>query len=427
MKEITTLKKIIIVSAIATLMGQVYINPFNSSFRICIGVAVLMFLLLWFEKLSIIKTTIITSAMIYSFRTILDILKYGMVRDLLLNHLPAIAFYITMGFIFNKVNIRRYKRQPILLIFLLGITDVISNIVEILVRNEVHINMVEAILNRLLITGFGRALLTLFLYMMVRSFNTLTIKEEHQKRYKELLLFTANMKAEVFFLQKNSQLIEQVMGESYSIYQQLKDYNCTKDTLDCHKVNELRQKALNLSKDIHEIKKDNKRVVLGIEKLLPNEKTNNSMSLSAIFEIISDNTKRFIQQLNKEISLEFIINENINIKDYYAIITIINNLINNSIGAIDSRGFIKVTQTVNGDNVIFEVLDNGCGIPKKNICAIFEPGFSTKFDRKTGNMSTGIGLTHVRNIAMNKFGGDIKVKRRDKGTSFYVYIPIDRI
>lgn len=422
-------KKTIIVSIISTLMSQVYINPYNSTFRLGMGVAVLTFLLLIFEDLSISLVTFSTSVCVFLFRSLLEVFQNTNIdmTTIFLKHFPAAMFYISLGFILHQINIRRHRSQPILLIFFIAIADLISNIIEIVIREEYNKLLAEHILNSLLITAFSRAIIAFILYTGARFFNLLILKEQHQKRYRELLLFTANMKAEIFFLKKTMEDVEKAMEDCFSIYRHLKGIKENKLELEMD-IDKLLDKSLSLSKDIHEIKKDNKRVVTGIERLIPKEGKNNIMELSAIFDILHDNTLRYIESIGKEIYIHFEYKDDIEVKEYYSLITVINNLINNSIDAIYGNGHIYIREYMMDDSIIFNVSDNGAGINEKDMEVIFEPGFSTKFNKKTGQMSTGIGLSHVKHIVEKYFDGKITVESKiGMGTNFYISIPPEKI
>ncbi|HSQ89268.1 ATP-binding protein, partial [Romboutsia sp.] len=63
-----------------------------------------------------------------------------------------------------------------------------------------------------------------------------------------------------------------------------------------------------------------------------------------------------------------------------------------------------------------------------DIDIMFEAGFSTKYDTTTGKMSTGIGLSHVKQIVENYYKGRIYVDNTIKDyTVFEIAIPIEQI
>jgi len=74
--------------------------------------------------------------------------------------------------------------------------------------------------------------------------------------------------------------------------------------------------------------------------------------------------------------------------------------------------------------VVFLVEDTGEGIPEEKMEVIFKSGYTTKYDNKTGKMSTGLGLSHVQNIVTEYFKGTIDVMSEiNKGTKITIRIP----
>ena len=69
-------------------------------------------------------------------------------------------------------------------------------------------------------------------------------------------------------------------------------------------------------------------------------------------------------------------------------ISILNNLITNSIDAIEKKGIISVTLDQKDDYYTFSVYDNGMGIDMEDQNLIFKPGYSTKLNKTTGKLST---------------------------------------
>lgn len=418
--------EVLFIAAATALMGQVYIHPFNSSFRISLGIVAMTLLILKFEKVPIAITGIISGGAIFGFRVFLDYISTAAdIVPIMNKHIPAAIFYMIVAVMYSQLKIRNYADYPVQLIFMVSISDIMANIMEVVMRQEFDGTSADVVLLGLFIAGFVRAFLILILYSGLRFYSVLLLREEQNEKYKEFLLMSAKMKAEIFFLNKSMGDIESAMNRSYSIYSELKNEDVE---IDQNYISHLKGRLLNLSKDIHEIKKDSQRVISGMESLLPDHRNKEHILIGEVLEIIQENTKRYVKALSKDIEIVLDIGDDMIINDYHSLISVLNNLINNAIESIDKTGFIHISQRTEGPNLVFEITDNGSGIKPKDLQAIFKPGFSTKFDKKTGRMSTGIGLTHVKELVESYYKGQLYVESEiDKGTVFKVYIPIKNI
>ncbi|MEZ5359621.1 MAG: ATP-binding protein [Candidatus Zixiibacteriota bacterium] len=99
------------------------------------------------------------------------------------------------------------------------------------------------------------------------------------------------------------------------------------------------------------------------------------------------------------------------------------NLINNAYAALDKNGKIDINiKRPNNDEIEVVIIDNGHGIPEKDLVHIFEPFFSTK-----GEAGTGLGLSITKDI-IEKLGGVISVTSTvGHGTCFTVNLPVERV
>ncbi|MEH6813952.1 MAG: sensor histidine kinase [Motiliproteus sp.] len=104
------------------------------------------------------------------------------------------------------------------------------------------------------------------------------------------------------------------------------------------------------------------------------------------------------------------------------LVSIIGNLIDNALEATLSHkgagGEVKLSMTDLGDDLIFEIEDQGAGIHENQQQRIFEKGITSK----TG-AGHGIGLHLVKGL-LNNLGGTITLEPGDnQGSRFIVYIP----
>ncbi|MDO9614372.1 MAG: HAMP domain-containing sensor histidine kinase, partial [Bacteroidota bacterium] len=96
------------------------------------------------------------------------------------------------------------------------------------------------------------------------------------------------------------------------------------------------------------------------------------------------------------------------------------NLIKNSIQAIpsDQNGEIRIEVEMDELVAHIAISDNGSGINEEALEHLFEPNFTTK----TSGM--GLGLSIVKNI-VNNFGGKVWYETElEKGTTFFIEIPV---
>jgi signal transduction histidine kinase len=96
------------------------------------------------------------------------------------------------------------------------------------------------------------------------------------------------------------------------------------------------------------------------------------------------------------------------------------NLLFNSAHAIGEKGKIVIRSRNDrkNDQVVVEVEDNGCGIPKESLKKIFEPFFTTKAN------GTGLGLAVSYGIIKNHQGGVKIFSEPGVGTVITISLPV---
>nr|WP_312579645.1 ATP-binding protein [Sedimentibacter sp.] len=400
-------KKYLIAVIAITLVGELYFYPFDGSFRFSAGVVVFSLVLLLMDDFNTNLLSVFTGLSVLVFRFIVEYVTTNTnFSNILIENIPSSIYYILFGILAGYFTIRKNKENPYLIIITLFSIDVICNLTESAIRSNLNSYLFKFIIT----IGLFRSIISYGVFILIESRNNIIRKKEHQKRYMQLNTLVSNIQAELFYLKKSTSDIENVMDKSYSLYKT----NINNDGVG--------ESALDIARDVHEIKKDYYRVLGGFESFLKEFETNETMSFKDLSFIIEGNSKRYINENNKDIEVSVIINNNIYIKKYYSLFTILNNLITNSIDSIKGSGKIKIVQNMTADNILLTVFDNGCGIDSDLIPYIFNPGFTTKYDRKTGNSSTGIGLSHVKNI-IDELGGKIKVESVSGRTEFNIVIP----
>lgn len=102
------------------------------------------------------------------------------------------------------------------------------------------------------------------------------------------------------------------------------------------------------------------------------------------------------------------------------------NIVNNAKDVINAQpdqvgGKIDVILRCNENNMIIDISDTGGGVPPEIAKRIFEPYFTTKFQKQ----GTGIGLYMSKVIIEQHFEGTISVSNNPKGAVFTINLPLD--
>ncbi|WP_432401277.1 ATP-binding protein [Wukongibacter sp. M2B1] len=401
-------KKYVLSTLAVAFLSEIYFYPFTSTLRFSVGVIALNLFILIFDEISELKLAISCSMAVFLIRNILVVtFKSITLQQAILLDYPAMIYYICFGLLAFSIKIQRDKDNLVKTILLLALIDSVSNITEALIRNNISASMIKIII----LVGLTRSFIAYFVYWFYKKQELYILNREHQKRYSQLNKIISNIQAEMFYLRKSMKDIENVMSKSYNLYETYKDDE------------KLKEKTLNISREVHEIKKDYYRVLRGFESFLKNFENDGTMTIADVLVIIKDNTKRYLEENKKSIKISLDFKDQLVLKNYYSLFSMLNNLIINSIDACDDNDLIIITEFSDEENLYFEVSDTGEGIDEEILPYIFNPGFTTKFDEATGKASTGIGLSHIKNI-VEDLSGNIEINSRlNIGTKIKLAIP----
>lgn len=413
------LKKMILVSVIVALASQIGIGLTISNFRISAGIISFVLFILHYKDLKTIQLGFSSGIMVFILRAVVYYIANGNLNNIIIFYLPEVLFYVFYSIIYSILLVK-INKENINLIFLIAIiSDFIANFIEVFVRNYIYNSIfLMDIIFTLLFISFIRSSIIWIILNGFKYYKMLLLKEEHEDRYKKLLYFTSKLKTEMYWIEKNMDNIENVMSESYELFEKISTNEDEESWA---------ERALNISRNVHEIKKENSLVVRGIKEITEDELKDNGMNFKDIMNILSETMKREARFLGKDIEFNFNIKENFYTLKHYYLISIVRNLIRNSIDAIDSSNInanIRVTNNLDDKNYYLIVEDNGNGIDEDGLNHIFSPGFSTKINYDTGEINRGLGLSIVKYITENQLKGKIEIDSKlGKGTKFSISIP----
>jgi len=409
-------KKLLIISALIAFSSQIYIDFYISNFKFSFAGVVIPILLFLFDEINPILVGILSGISLYLFRILFFILGGGMLGQAIIPYLPESIFYFAYGvlfFISQKIICPISINQ---MFFISLVSDFSCNFLEVFIRigSNVFTKDLE-IIKALTIVAFIRAGAAWLILIFIKHYNMLLVKGEHEERYKRLLWMTSRLKTEVYWMEKNMDNIERVMSNAYELF-----LNITNDENEASWGN----CALEISKDVHEIKKEYGLVVRGMEEILANRPDDNGMFFHELMMILKESMGTEIKYRKKNIEIKFDLGDDFYTEKHYYLMSIFRNIVVNSIDSIDKKGKIIFIHETNEENHKFIIEDNGCGISGEDLSHIFTAGFSTKIDYVTGEVNRGLGLSLVKNIVEFHLKGDIHVHSIEgSGTTFIVSIP----
>ena len=414
------IKSIFIIAICVALASQVNINFLVSGFIIALSVIILPVFLYFYKQFNPIEILFATGIIYPLYRGMFLYFDTKNLHTTIGIIWTDVLFYFSYGILFYLFYWKKKKKGITDLFFSAFFCDLLSNIIEI--STKIHFRGYSYVMYQdLAIVAFVRAIIAVCIILLLKYYKSLLIKEEHEERYKNLILMTSSMKSEIYFMNKNNSDIEGVMKKAYLLYKTISQQKYPP---------ELKNLSLDIAKDVHEIKKDYISVIKGLEEMVGEKTDKVKMDIKDMVNIIGMDVREYIKRNNSNVSLEFEIKNNFNVVEHFYLVCILRNLIYNSIEAMDKtkNGYVKILIRKSQEECIFVVSDNGKGIKEKDIEYIFNPGFSTKFNRETGDICRGIGLAHVKGIVNDIFSGTIDVHSiTGKGTQFAIKIKQDKL
>jgi len=147
------------------------------------------------------------------------------------------------------------------------------------------------------------------------------------------------------------------------------------------------------------------------EKLLP-----------VINEAVEYIERRLPRSGGSEVNIDVQVSEELDVKVNRTLFEwVLENLLKNGVEALQGKtGSVKLKASIIGNRLTIDVIDNGCGIPRRQWRNIFRPGYTTK------ERGWGLGLSLTRRIIEDVHRGRISIvaSNPEDGTVIRVQIPL---
>ena len=421
--------KLFLMVAVSSLASQISLNMFQSGFILAMSPLMMMIFLYLFRDLNPFTACCWMALCSPMLRFVIELSKTGELEDTFVYVFPDVGFFfgfaIMFAFTLNKLDYTPYHRFYLRII----ISDFFGNCCEHTLRVMAGLTTYSfKTFYTFGIIALVRGLIAILVLIAIDFYMSLLEKREHEENYKQLILMASTFESEVYSMRKNMTEIEDIMTNAFALYKDL-----DKDEY----PPELRNTALLIAKDIHEVKKDYRRVIQGLQDNFLSDFTDDSrLSLSDLLKILSIDAERARTLDGLNISFNSSFETNYLIQKHFAFMSVLRNFISNSIDALSQmpqgyRGeiFLRARNMTKEDKAycVIEIKDNGPGIPEDEKEYIFVPGYSTKFDEETGDINRGVGLTLAKDLITDQFDGYIELGSPPKGMMFYLWFPVDKL
>lgn len=421
--------RLFLMVAVSSLASQISLNMFQSGFILAMSPLMMCVFLYLFKDLDSFKAICLMTFFSPLVRFLVELIKGGSFGNTFLYVFPDAGFFfgfaLAYTYITNKLGYSPYHFFYIRIV----ICDFLGNCLEQTLR--VMFSLTSYSLDSFAtfaVIALIRGFIVILVCIATDAYMSLLEKREHEENYKRLVLMASTFESEVYSMRKNMNEIEDIMTNAFSLYQNLSDEDYPA---------ELKNKALMIAKDIHEVKKGYRRVIQGLQDNFLSDFTDDSrLYISDLLKILSIDVDRSREEEGISLSFRSSFETNYSIQKHFAFMSIIRNFISNSIDALSlmpkshhGEIFLRCRDmTKEGIKYCaIEIKDNGPGIPEDELEYIFVPGYSTKFDEDTGDINRGVGLTLAKDLIEDQFHGSIEVDSNPKGTLFTLWFPVDKL
>jgi len=399
------------------LAGEIKFYPLNDTFRVSFGAPAIFFFLLLLKKIPPIIPGFLTATAVVLSRVLMD-LVFKIETDIFFSfqqHFPTFFYYFTFACVFQLIRAQRFRKSSLMIGFIGYIVELLSDSIEILVQYIVlktTITLSDVI--QMNLVAFAHSFVVISFYNMLKLYEADSREKQILEQNEHMLLLISNLHEEAVYLKKTLKNAETVTVESYALYRDL-----------LNKDKESGQRALRIAGEIHEIKKDNQRIFAGLEKLISKESFKDYLDPKELIRLIVRINEKYVYSQKKNIKITYSIEGTHPDYHAYTVLSLINNLMANAIEAIREEGKVHVDFSEADGIVKFDVFNSGSKIPDKYANAIFQPGFTSKYDT-LGDPSTGIGLSYVEEAVKN-LGGNVIFINKSTGVTFSIKIPMNQL
>ncbi|AJY77969.1 sensor histidine kinase [Paenibacillus beijingensis] len=404
--------------------GEINFHPFQDPFRFSLATSVFLFFLLWIQRVPPLLSGLLVGIDVVAFRIGWQFIYTGDVSfaELFQLHYPAFFYYLTYAALFQFMKLNQLPYRPLRVGVLSIVSEFIANGVELSFRQSFSLNTPELYaIGTLLLTAVIRTFFVLGFFNIIQLRQSIVNEELQRKEKERILLLVSDLYEESVQLQKTLRDSEEITRECYDLYRGLQNAGSSDE------IEHFAQKALRISGQVHDIKKDNQRILAGLSKMIAEQSSADYMNPKDVGHLIVRTNEKYAAVLGKQLQINLHVEEALPPVHVYTMLSLLNNLVANAVEAIRCDGTINISVRRLNEMIEFRVSDNGPGIPLKKRKLIFAPGYTSKYD-DSGQPSTGMGLYYIQEVVKSLQG---QFELQDDGetgeTVFMIQLPVDKI
>jgi two-component system sensor histidine kinase YcbA len=393
---------------------HINISLFGGDLLITASVVVFTVLIFLFPGSPILLASSFASLWVFLFHASARMFFEGTLARAWSDYSPEILFFASYGIMaecyFSRRPLAPFRFSSFIPLFVI---EFAANFLEAFARfgSGVFASGVPAWLSG---ASAVRTCVSLLLLWALDSYGVLVLVRDDAKRYQSLLVITSSLKGELTWLEKSASTIERTMHAAYGLYTALDDIG-----------HEKAGTALEIARDIHEIKKEYMLIRDGISGALDAEAVRDGMRFGEILDVLARSMARAAASAGKQVKFELSCGDDFYTHRHYQLLSILRNLLCNALEAAGSEPVtVVLLQRVCGEDCIIVVSDDCGGIPPEYEDKIFVPRFTTKINYETGEIQRGLGLSLVKALVENELSGKVRAESGGGGTSFVVTVPL---
>jgi two-component system sensor histidine kinase YcbA len=330
---------------------------------------------------------------------------------------PEILFFASYGFMaelcFSRTPLAPFRLSSF---FPLSAVDLAANILESLARFGSDVFSVDVPAS-LAAAAVVRTCISMLLLWALDSYGVSVLLRDDTNRYHSLLMMTSSLNGELMWLKKSASTIERTMRAAYELYGELDDLG-----------HESAGTALEIARDIHEIKKEYLLIIDGVSSALDSGSVRDGMKFEEILDVLERSMARTAEIGGKQVNFKFSCRDNFYTDRHFQLLSILRNLLCNSVEAAGSAPVtVSLSQGRDGGNCVMTVEDDCGGIPAEYMDKIFVPRFTTKINYDTGEIQRGLGLNLVKTLVEGEFSGEVRVESDGRRTAFIITVPSEKL